>query len=69
VFLLCSAAAGATGLVDGCTEAGGLACSDADAKTKAKEENPQHRRKADTRTKNAKSKFVPKKWPVSSVLA
>jgi hypothetical protein len=35
----------------------------------AKEENPQHRSKADTRTKNAKSKFVPKKWPVSGVFA
>jgi hypothetical protein len=47
----------------GCTEANGFACSDgASGKPQiaAKKENPRHRRKANTHTKNAKSDIVSK---------
>ena len=56
-------------LVDGMHE---LACSDADAKTKMpslRNKRTPNAGSADTSTKNAKSRFVPKKWPVSGVFA
>ena len=54
----------------GCTETNGFACSDGAAGTPqiaAKKENPRHRRKTNTHTKNAKSNIVPKMDASSSV--
>ena len=54
----------------GCTEANGIACADGApgrSQIAAKKENSQHRRKANTHTKNAKSNIVPKMDAPSSV--
>jgi hypothetical protein len=54
----------------GCMEANGFACSDGAAgrpQIAAQKENPRHRSKANTHTKNAKSNIVPKMDTPSSV--
>jgi hypothetical protein len=54
----------------GCTEANGIACSDGASgrsQIAAKKENSQHRRKANTHTKNAKPNIVRKMDTSSSV--